>query len=184
MYKKQFMLFEIQAEEACGCQSNQRMVDKMCGNITQLEGQEENQTGPKEYLESYKRLGSVSSVARECKRGRETVRSQLHRIAARSGFASIQDLLPEGMVYTRNEEKPTSQALHEMIVKQRFRCALSGVKLKPKHASLDHKLPVAKGGSDLIDNLQWVSTKVNRAKGTMTDEEFIEMCQAVANWVR
>lgn len=68
------------------------------------------------------------------------------------------------------------------------RCALTGVKInirqarKANHAStasLDHKIPLTKGGTNDISNLQWVSWLANRCKTNMTDEEFLDFCLRV-----
>ncbi len=76
--------------------------------------------------------------------------------------------------------KATAKQLRALLEKQGKRCALSGVELSPNDSSVDHKLPLSRGGTDLIDNLQWVTRQVNKAKGTMTNEEFIQMCAHVA----
>jgi hypothetical protein len=39
------------------------------------------------------------------------------------------------------------------------------------------------GGTDDIDNLQLVLPVINRAKGTMTQDQFVAMCHAVARYV-
>jgi len=85
-----------------------------------------------------------------------------------------------------SNKKPLDRASVKEIVslveKQDFRCALSGVELAPETSSLDHKHPVSLGGTDEIDNLQWLDANVNRAKGNMPNEDFILMCKRVAAW--
>jgi len=39
------------------------------------------------------------------------------------------------------------------------------------------------GGTDDIDNLQLVLPVINRAKGTMTQDQFVAMCHAVSRYV-
>lgn len=46
-------------------------------------------------------------------------------------------------------------------------------------ASLDHKVPRSRGGSDEIENLQWVSWIVNKAKANVDEDDFIKMCMHV-----
>lgn len=65
---------------------------------------------------------------------------------------------------------------------QRGHCALTGVRLD-RTAELDHKIPRARGGSDALANLQWVSHAANRAKRDMTDEEFYALCQQAVRWI-
>lgn len=71
------------------------------------------------------------------------------------------------------------------------RCALTGVKLVIRQArkgnqrntaSLDHKVPRSRGGTNDIENLQWVSWLANRAKTNMDSEEFLDFCLTVVLW--
>ena len=74
--------------------------------------------------------------------------------------------------------------LYLIFKKQQGLCALSGVPMKvEKHAvaclSLDKVIPelgYVKG------NVQWVAWAVNRAKGDMNMEVFIDMCQKVLDY--
>lgn len=74
------------------------------------------------------------------------------------------------------------KGLRQLLESQGYFCALTGELLQPATASLDHKLPLGRGGSNSIDNLQVIHQQVNAAKGTMTNEEFVAMCRAVASW--
>lgn len=65
---------------------------------------------------------------------------------------------------------------------QRGRCALTGIRLD-RTAELDHKIPRARGGSDALANLQWVSHAANRAKRDLTDDEFYALCQQAVRWI-
>jgi 5-methylcytosine-specific restriction endonuclease McrA len=69
-----------------------------------------------------------------------------------------------------------------MIQAQEYRCALSGMKITPETARIDHKIPVSAGGGDEIENLQWVHQEVNRMKGTLDNEEFLDICRKVSQW--
>ena len=74
----------------------------------------------------------------------------------------------------------TSSAILEMVGSQHHRCAISGRELTPETASLDHLLPLSRGGTHEPDNLCIVEHLVNTAKGTMTLDEFVSMCRDVA----
>lgn len=63
--------------------------------------------------------------------------------------------------------------------KQRGRCVLTGDKLSRETASLDHTVPISRGGAGTVDNLQWVTYEVNMAKHAMTNEEFRALCSKV-----
>lgn len=74
----------------------------------------------------------------------------------------------------------TRAELKALYDEQKGRCALSGVELSvrdPKTASLDRK-----DSSDgyKFSNVQWVHKNVNVAKNTLSNDEFIGMCLAVA----
>jgi hypothetical protein len=62
---------------------------------------------------------------------------------------------------------------------QGFQCALTGRLLTPDAASLDHIIPLRDGGEHTIENAQVLHKAVNRAKGTLTNEQFIQLCREV-----
>jgi hypothetical protein len=70
--------------------------------------------------------------------------------------------------------------LKSLIEFQEYKCALSGRPLTPDDCELDHCFPVSRGGQHVRDNVQLVTTDINRAKGPMTSDEFVEMCVDVA----
>lgn len=76
-------------------------------------------------------------------------------------------------------DKITKQGVLKLLEQQSYRCFLTGWELTPHNASLDHRLPVSRGGAHTISNAQALHEDVNRAKGTLTNEEFIELCRAV-----
>jgi len=69
--------------------------------------------------------------------------------------------------------------LRALLERQGKRCALTGRELTPRNCVPDHITPVAGGGTGSIDNIQIVLSVVNRAKQTMSNEEFIAMCRDV-----
>ncbi len=73
----------------------------------------------------------------------------------------------------------TAKHLLQLVERQQYRCALSGRKLTPACASLDHRIPLAKGGEHSMANLWVLHRDVNAAKGTMTVEEFVAVCRDV-----
>ena len=77
----------------------------------------------------------------------------------------------------------TRDDVTRLIERQRFRCALSGWPLTPQTATLDHIVAVTRGGAHQVDNVQVLHRDVNRAKCTMTNEEFVALCGAVWQWV-
>lgn len=75
--------------------------------------------------------------------------------------------------------------LAQLWDEQRGRCALTHVILTPgRGASVDHIVPLCKGGTHDKSNLRWVQWMVNKAKNKYSDAEFILMCRQVADLSR
>lgn len=79
----------------------------------------------------------------------------------------------------RRYESVTAKFLRDLLDRQDYRCALTGWELEPSTATIDHIMPLARGGDHVPENAQIVHASVNQAKGTMTMDEFVEMCRAV-----
>jgi 5-methylcytosine-specific restriction endonuclease McrA len=69
-----------------------------------------------------------------------------------------------------------------LLEQQRFRCAMTGRALTPPDAALDHKEPISRGGRHCMENVQVLHEQVNRAKGTMSNSEFLALCREVVEW--
>jgi len=69
-----------------------------------------------------------------------------------------------------------------LLKQQQYRCALTGRELTPQTAALDHILPIRCGGEHVMENVQVLHKDVNRAKGSLTNDEFINLCNDVVNW--
>lgn len=78
-----------------------------------------------------------------------------------------------------HRQSVTTNRILDLIKRSEYRCALTGRRLEPKDASLDHIVPVSKGGAHVMSNLQIVHKQINQAKGTMTGSEFVAMCREV-----
>lgn len=76
----------------------------------------------------------------------------------------------------------TTSTVLDLLERQRFRCALSGRALTPDCAALDHVVPIRCGGEHVIENAQVLHKDVNRAKSSMTNEQFIALCGEVVRW--
>lgn len=78
----------------------------------------------------------------------------------------------------------TAKQILELVERQQYRCALSGRTLTPETASLDHIVPLNRGGPHEIANLWILEHSVNRAKGTQLVSEFLAMCKDIVNTQR
>jgi len=102
----------------------------------------------------------------------------LRNIARKMGLKTIKDLNPNRV----ESDNATGTQLKEQLALQQYRCALSGMKLTKEEAELDHIVPVSEGGTNDINNLQWLHYSVNRMKGTMSQDEFLLICRRVTEW--
>lgn len=73
-----------------------------------------------------------------------------------------------------------SRDVLDLLERQAYVCPLTGRKLTPETASLDHIVPLARGGDHAIENIWIVDCQANTAKGTLFMEEFVQLCREVA----
>lgn len=73
------------------------------------------------------------------------------------------------------------QELKLKFDQQNGKCALTGDILLPENMELDHITAKSTGGQSIIENLRWVTKDANRAKQSLTDFEFLILCQKVVN---
>lgn len=84
------------------------------------------------------------------------------------------------MAMNHTGERCHGALLKRLWEKQGGRCIYTGELLTPgKNASLDHRIPISRGGTHEEENLQWVSLRVNQMKTDMTHDEFLKMCHIV-----
>lgn len=83
------------------------------------------------------------------------------------------------MMEHRAEIKVTKKSIRKLYDDQLGLCALTGDTLTPENASLDHVMPISRGGTHTIDNAQMVIHEVNRMKGSLTNDELIELCRKI-----
>ncbi len=89
---------------------------------------------------------------------------------------------PEKKSRCTDEGTISFRAVMNLIESQRFRCALTGRQLSPDVAALDHIHPISRDGRNEIANAQVLHRIVNRAKGALTNYEFIALCREVVEW--
>lgn len=140
-----------------------------------------------EYFLKYKELKSFQKVADFFSVGADAVSEALKSAKKKSQEVAFQiDLIQSQSSQKRkNFETATNTELMELIQSQGFRCALTGADITdPSLASLDHIHPVNNGGTNKIENLQWVLNDVNTMKGILDQKRFIEICCMVAEYTQ
>lgn len=85
----------------------------------------------------------------------------------------------------------TQEYVWDLLIKQNFKCALSGIQIHLSTKIKDHapdyetftasldRIDSSKGYE--VGNLQWVHRVINRLKNNMSDEDFIMWCSLVCN---
>jgi 5-methylcytosine-specific restriction endonuclease McrA len=69
-------------------------------------------------------------------------------------------------VKVKVKRKPIPPGIrYDALVKANFRCQSCGVLSRNARLEIDHKIPVAKGGTNAIANLQVLCVACNRGKG-------------------
>jgi 5-methylcytosine-specific restriction endonuclease McrA len=69
----------------------------------------------------------------------------------------------------------SAKLLGMKLVRQKFRCPYTGIYIHiGNNASIDHIVPRSKGGTNDLENLEWVHVAVNTLKGDMDREEFVK----------
>lgn len=80
----------------------------------------------------------------------------------------------------RPRGKVTNKHLRQLLEYQNYRCALTGVELVPHETQGDHIISYSEGGKNTMDNIQLITSIANKAKGTLSNDDFIQMCCEVA----
>ena len=144
----------------------------------------ESQTKTQRAVEAYCRLRSVSMTATECRMSVSSVMAHLTKERDKRRLSDIRflyaDTEDEFNTGDNDSDAVRQSDLMSLVEAQGFRCALSGIELTPETAALDHITPVALGGEHSVANLQWLNCEVNRMKGMLSVDVFVDICKRVA----
>jgi 5-methylcytosine-specific restriction protein A len=80
--------------------------------------------------------------------------------------------------YRRKTEIPPFE-FWKLAKRQKLICPLTGRKLTGETMSIDHIIPLCKGGKDDISNIQLVHVDANYAKRVLLETDFIKLCHDV-----
>jgi len=78
----------------------------------------------------------------------------------------------------------TKRVDYAKIVEKKLKgnCEYCGVKLTRKNLSVDHKIPLSRGGNTSEENLAYCCDKCNNAKGEMDYEEYVALISLIKTW--
>jgi len=66
--------------------------------------------------------------------------------------------------------------------RQKCLCAISGIRLTPDNISIDHIIPLSKGGTSELSNLQLVDKQVNNMKLNYDLENFLKILKKILDF--
>ena len=84
--------------------------------------------------------------------------------------------------YSNLYSRLTPSDIFSLAKKQKCRCVLTGKKLEARTISVDHIVPLSKGGRNDRHNSRLVHIDVNRIKLDYTDIEFFNLCKSVVQY--
>jgi len=82
----------------------------------------------------------------------------------------------------KHSTKLTPIMLWSVARKQKLICPLTGKRLTLENISLDHIIPLSKGGENTVNNIRLTDKSANLAKHFLSDTEFIRLCQEVVSY--
>jgi 5-methylcytosine-specific restriction endonuclease McrA len=71
------------------------------------------------------------------------------------------------------------RGMFDHYMRRAARCPYCGVRLSHVNVSLDHKVPLKRGGWNTAANIEFICKSCNKAKGSRTDEEFADIVKAL-----
>lgn len=77
---------------------------------------------------------------------------------------------------------PTTQELYEWLKGHDLVCVYSSEQLTISNITVDHRTPIARGGTNELSNLAICSHHMNTAKGSMTEYEFRTLLDLIYKW--
>jgi len=133
------------------------------------------QCGTEQIVSTYNLTSGWSKACRGCyHRGNKSTQWAGYKDLSGSKIGKIKKGAKERDI----EYSLTTEFIHELFEKQHRKCAISGVDLDWKDASLD-RIDSTRAYSP--DNVQWVHSKVNMMKGSLEESEFRMWCSMIHN---
>lgn len=82
------------------------------------------------------------------------------------------------------DKKISCKEVFDKFEKNPF-CELTGEKIDLMNSdsySLDHRIPLSKGGKSSLENMALLKQEVNQSKYNLSNEEFISLCKRVSSY--
>jgi 5-methylcytosine-specific restriction endonuclease McrA len=81
-----------------------------------------------------------------------------------------------------NRQPPTTEEIYAWLTGHSLVCEYSGIKLDVSDITVDHRTPIARGGTNELENLAICSNHMNTAKGRMNEYEFRSLLKIIKHW--
>lgn len=105
-----------------------------------------------------------------------------HKVLRRHRLCKI--CLLQETAFRHTGSKKNWVALLDMLKKQKYRCIYSGQKLRIGYnASVDHRIPKYRGGTNELSNLQWTTISVNALKGALPEKKFLYLVRKISHYI-
>jgi len=69
--------------------------------------------------------------------------------------------------------------LYHILKSQKMICTLTGDRLTKENISVDHIIPVSRGGTNAVSNIRFVTKTANSMKYTQMDDELLNICRKI-----
>jgi len=125
----------------------------------------------REFFSHYSRNGKLKPNCRECERARVKAWRKSNPEKANAGY--------QRRLKKLSGWSPTPEQKVELYWKANGHCRYCGVALGVD-AQVDHAVPVARGGSNDIENLDLICPRCNQEKDSKTPKEYIAWNQKSA----
>lgn len=149
--------------------------------INMLDTLKEKRKSDQENINAYAKQ-YYANMSNEKKKKRNAYKADKHkRFYTKHFFKNIIKLLSRNL-RKRGIEHKVNVNIHELwsiAKKQKLICPLSGIRLTRENISIDHILPLSKGGKTDATNLQFVEKHVNIMKNNKTASELVEYCKKI-----
>lgn len=129
------------------------------------------------------------SVCKQCMKELEAGRDRNSMVRERRLILKYTDPLKlkartvrNGMLRRSGLPAPTISEIEDWLKSQPLVCHYSGKPLPEDDLSVDHKIPLERGGDNSLTNLCVCTKQMNTTKGTMTDLEFASLLEFLVEW--